>query len=202
MHVPPATLPTFTTELVAGTSPSPSSVISFVRFKKGWHIFVSSNMLTKFVRRMNSSSPSLYSTVFLRMFVPTLFTNISNLPSGPKISFNFSTKARRPSGVETSATTPRTSMPFPRHSSSRSVSSSSLREQVRMVHPKEDESSSTMALPMPFVPPVTRAVVPEGRDQPLLLLVGTVAAPLVAAAISPDEGRETKRAIARRQRMV
>lgn len=91
-----------------------------------------------------------------------------------RISFN---SKSRPWGVDTSAWTPETSRPIPCHSSRQRRSSSELREHVNTRHPPGCRASpSTIAFPIPFVPPVTTAVVLCGRGCVVFVCVCVIGA--------------------------
>mmetsp|Transcript_20457 Transcript_20457/g.56914 ORF Transcript_20457/g.56914 Transcript_20457/m.56914 type:complete len:266 (-) Transcript_20457:32-829(-) len=157
MQVTPATDPILTTEL--GCSP-------WARFRSGWHDIVSANMEWKFVFHTFSMSSGLYAMlVGLRTLVPTLLTRMSSLsavPTSASQDFICAINSSRPSGVETSATIPVTSNPCDFHSSQHSAMSAWLRLQVNTRHPIW-ANSSTIAFPIPFVPPVTTAVASGGN---------------------------------------
>ena len=89
----------------------------------------------------------------LRRLVPTLLTRTSRVKA--KRLFNVLSSSSRPAVVDTSACTAT-------HRGSRDVSSSSgvmSRAQVRTSQPCE-RNSSTMARPMPLLPPVTSTTLP------------------------------------------
>ena len=114
----------------------------------------------KFVPSTCANSSSVYSTLGLRIFVPTLLTNIFSPPG--KWAATAATRALRPSLVDTSASTPATCSPRSRHA--RTHGSTSLRAHMKTLAPSE-HSSSTVDAPMPAVAPVTSAVAPSRRQR-------------------------------------
>mmetsp|Transcript_5729 Transcript_5729/g.19934 ORF Transcript_5729/g.19934 Transcript_5729/m.19934 type:complete len:210 (-) Transcript_5729:33-662(-) len=144
------------TEELNTTQPRPDAA------RRGLHATVRWKAEVRLVVSTSSSSPASYSCAFLRMFLPTLFTSTSSVP--PKAADAAETSSVRWASDATSHREPRTSSPAARHASSEASSSAPSRAHVYTAAPRP-ASSSTIARPRPFVPPVTSAVRPASDQR-------------------------------------